>query len=86
MLNDQLNENLLTYNQNTLLPDYKTSSGVKVAVDEMSVELCRNNGSDRQCVSVNKNESSTIYQQQGNVMIKNRVNSGNGTTITLIQK
>ena len=86
MLNDQLNENLLSYNQNTLLPDYKASSGVKVAVDEMAVELCRNNGSDKQCVAVNKNESSTIYQQQGNVTIKNRVNSGSGTVITLIQK
>ena len=77
--------NLLSYNQNTLLPDYKASSGVKVAVDTLNVELCRSDGSNMQCVNVNKNESSTIYQTQGNITIKNRVNSGNGTVLTLKQ-
>jgi hypothetical protein len=85
VLNDQLNENLLAFNQNSLLPDYKASSGVKVSVDEMGVQLCRSDGSNTQCVNVNKSENSTIFQQQGSVTIKNRVNAGNGTTITLKQ-
>lgn len=84
ILGDQLNENFLK-TPDGLLPDYKPTTGVKVALDELSVELCRSDGSNRQCVAVNRNESSTIFQQQGNVMIKNRVNSGNGTVITLRQ-
>ena len=85
LLNNQLDENLLAFNSNGLLPDYKASTGIKVAVDDMAVQLCRSDGSNNQCVSVNKNESSTIIQQQGNVTVKNRVNSGNGTLITLKQ-
>ena len=84
LLNDQLNENLLKV-ADGLLPDYKPNSGVKVAVDDLSVQLCRSDGSNNQCVSVNKGENSTIYQQQGNVTVKNRVNAGNGTVITLRQ-
>ena len=85
LLNDQLSENLLAFQANGLLPDYKASTGVKVAVDDMSVQLCRSDGSNNQCVSVNKNENSTVIQQQGQISIKNRVNSGNGTLITLKQ-
>jgi hypothetical protein len=85
LLNDQLTENLLAYNQNQLLPDYKASSGVKVAVDDLSVQLCRSDGSNNQCVSMDKGQSGTVYQTQGNVTIKNRVNTGNGTVITLRQ-
>ena len=85
MMNDQLDENLLAFNANGLLPDYKSSTGVKVAVDDMAVQLCRSDGSNNQCVSVNKGVNSTIYQQQGNVTVKNRVNAGNGTVITLRQ-
>ena len=84
MFNDQLNENFLKI-ADGLLPDYKASTGVKVAVDDLSVQLCRSDGSNNQCVSVNKGESSTVIQNQGNVTIKNRVNSGNGTLITLKQ-
>ena len=84
LLNDQLNENFLKI-ADGLLPDYKPNSGVKVAVDDLSVQLCRSDGSNNQCVSVNKGENSTIYQQQGNVTVKNRVNAGNGTVITLRQ-
>jgi hypothetical protein len=85
LLNNQLDENLLAFQANGLLPDYKASTGVKVAVDDMSVQLCRSDGSNNQCVSVNKNENSTVIQQQGQISIKNRVNSGNGTLITLKQ-
>ena len=84
MLNDQLNENLLKI-ADGLLPDYKASTGVKVAVDDLAVQLCRSDGSNNQCISVNKMENSTIYQQQGNIIIKNRVNAGNGTVISLRQ-
>jgi FecR protein len=84
MLNDQLNENFLKL-ADGLLPDYKASTGVKVAVDEMAVQLCRSDGSNQQCVSMNKAENGTIIQQQGNVIVKNRVNSGAGTTITVKQ-
>jgi hypothetical protein len=84
MLNDQLNENLLKL-ADGLLPDYKPATGVKVSQDEMSVQLCRSDGSNNQCVSVNKAENGTIIQQQGSVTVKNRVNTGNGTLITLKQ-
>ena len=84
LLNDQLNENFLKI-ADGLLPDYKPNSGVKVAIDEMAVTLCRGDGSNNQCVSVNKSENSTVFQQQGNVIVKNRVNAGNGTVITLRQ-
>jgi hypothetical protein len=84
LLNDQLNENFLK-TADGLLPDYKANSGVKVVIDEMAVQLCRSDGSNNQCVSVNKAENSTIIQQQGNILVKNRVNAGNGTVITLRQ-
>lgn len=84
LLNDQLNENFLKI-ADGLLPDYKPNSGVKVSVDEMAVSLCRSDGSNNQCVSVNKAENSTVFQQQGNIIVKNRVNAGNGTVITLKQ-
>ena len=84
MLNDQLNENFLKI-ADGLLPDYKPATGVKVTQDEMSVQLCRSDGSNNQCVSVNKAENGTIIQQQGSVIVKNRVNTGNGTLITLKQ-
>ena len=84
MLNDQLSENLIKL-ADGLLPDYKANTGVKVAVDEMSVQLCRSDGSNNQCVSMNKAENGTIVQQQGSVIVKNRVNTGQGTLITLKQ-
>jgi len=87
LLNQQMAEDLNVLNNTPkgLLPDYKASTGVKASVDDLSVQLCRNDGSNMQCVTVNKNETSTIYQTQGSVTIKNRVNSGAGTTITLKQ-
>ena len=85
MLNDQLNENLLAYNQNTLLPDYKASMGIKVAVDDLGVTLLRDNGSDQASVTVPKTENATITMTQGSISIKNRINGGNNTIITLKQ-
>lgn len=68
-----------------LLPDYVKTSGVTVAIDEPSVELCRTDGSNRQCIQTPTNQNSTIIQQQGSVEITNRVNQGGSTTITIRQ-
>jgi len=68
-----------------LLPDYAATTGVIAAVDDYSVNLTRDDGSNVQSVTVPKNQNTTIYQIQGSVEIKNRVNSGGGTTITLRQ-
>jgi len=69
-----------------VLPDYRKSSGIVAFKDEMSVELCRDNGADIQCVKTPLAQNSTIYQTQGTLEFKNRVNQGGNTIITLIQK
>jgi hypothetical protein len=68
-----------------LLPDYAATTGVIASVDDYSVNLTRDDGSNVQSVTVPKNQNTTIYQIQGSIEIKNRVNSGGGTTITLRQ-
>jgi len=78
--------NLLNTAKGGLLPDYVATSGITVELDEPKVTLCRDTGSDIQCVSTPTRQSSTIYQTQGSLEFKNRVNSGGGTIITLIQK
>jgi hypothetical protein len=83
--NAALNEDLLKIDT-SMLPDYRRSSGITVTSDDMTVQLCRDNGADVQCIGTPKLQNSTIYQTQGNFEFKNRVNSGQGTTITLIQK
>lgn len=77
---------LLSKTKSGLLPDYNATTGVTAYVDDLIVELCRDNGSDVMCVSTPKNQSSTVYMTQGAVEIKNRINSGSGTTINLIQR
>lgn len=69
-----------------VLPDYRKASGIVAYKDEMSVSLCRDNGADVQCVTTPLTQNSTIYQTQGNLEFKNRVNQGGNTTITLIQR
>jgi hypothetical protein len=69
-----------------VLPDYKKSSGIVAYKDDLSVELCRDNGADIQCVKTPLTQNSTIYQTQGSLEFKNRVNQGGNTTITLIQR
>jgi hypothetical protein len=68
-----------------LLPDYIASSGVIVELDDIDVTLCREGNGDAQCITTPRNQHSTIIQVQGPVEIKNRVNSGNGTVITIEQ-
>lgn len=69
-----------------VLPDYKKASGIVAYKDDMSVELCRDNGADIQCVKTPLTQNSTIFQTQGNLEFKNRVNQGGNTIITLIQR
>lgn len=69
-----------------VLPDYRKSSGIVAYKDDMSVELCRDNGADIQCVRTPITQNSTIFQTQGNIEFKNRVNQGGNTIITLIQR
>ena len=69
-----------------VLPDYRKSSGIVAYKDEMNVELCRDNGADIQCVKTPLTQNSTIFQTQGALEFKNRVNQGGNTIITLIQR
>ena len=83
-LNGALDENFLAP-VDGLLPDYKKASGITVSKDEMTVTLCRDNGADRQCVTTPNTQNSTIYQTQGVLDFKNRVNTGGTTVITMKQ-
>jgi hypothetical protein len=76
---------LLNNSKSGLLPDYVATSGVIAEVDDVSVTLFRNDGSNTQSVTVPKNQNSTIKQLQGSVEITNRVNSGGSTIIILRQ-
>ena len=69
-----------------LLPDYVTTSGITVALDEPIVTLCRDDGSNKQCVTTPTRQNSVLTQIQGSVEIKNRVNSGGNTIINIVQK
>lgn len=69
-----------------VLPDYKKASGIIAYKDDTSVELCRDTGADIQCVKTPLTQNSTIYQTQGSLEFKNRINQGGNTIITLIQK
>ena len=77
--------NLLNTQKGGLLPDYVATSGIIAEVDDTSVTLSRNDGSNTQSVTVPKNQNSTIYQTQGVLEFKNRVNTGGTTIITLKQ-
>lgn len=87
IINAQLSAelNLLNKTASGLLPDYKATTGIVAEVDDMSVTLSRNDGSNTQSVTVPKNQNSTIYMTQGVLEFKNRVNTGGTTTITLKQ-
>jgi hypothetical protein len=81
----QAQMNLLNKTPGGLLPDYTATSGIVAEVDDLQVTLSRDDGSNRQSVTVPKNQQSLIIQQQGSVEFKNRVNSAGTTTITLRQ-
>ena len=77
--------NLLNTTSSGLLPDYSATTGVIASVDDNTVTLSRDDGSNIQSVTVPKNQNTTIYQIQGSVEIRNRVNTGGSTVITLKQ-
>jgi len=77
--------NLLNTTSSGLLPDYKAISGVTVDIDEPNITLCRDDGSNIQCVTTPKNQNTTLIQQQGSIEVKNRINTGDNTIITLRQ-
>jgi len=79
-------QNLIAPQNNNILPDYKKSTGVTESIGATEVTLCRNDGSNNQCIATPKDQNSTIYETQGSVTIKNRVNQGAGTSITVIQR
>ena len=85
LVGNALNEKLLT-EADSMLPDYKKASGIIVTKDDPTVTLCRDNGSDRQCVTTPQTQNSTIYQTQNNIEFKNRINQGGNTIISLTQK
>ena len=77
--------NLLNTQKGGLLPDYIATTGIIAEVDDNTVTLSRNDGSNMQSVMVPKNQNSTIYMTQGVLEFKNRVNTGGTTTIVLKQ-
>ena len=90
IMNDQLAAefgNLLAPPKNSLLPDYKKSSGVVATVDAISVQLCRTDANaNTSCVTTPKGQNATVTQtQSGNVTITNRINAGGNTFITTKQ-
>jgi len=85
MIGNSLDENFLE-EVDQMLPDYKKASGIVVTKDDPVVTLCRDNGSDVQCVTTPQTQNSLLIQVQNNIEFKNRVNQGGNTTITLIQR
>lgn len=78
--------NMIAPQNNSILPDYKKSSGVTEQIGASEVTLCRNDGSNNQCIATPKDQSSLIVETQGSVTVKNRVNQGAGSTVTVIQR
>lgn len=85
MVGNRLNEKMLE-EVDPVLPDYKKGSGIVAYKDYLVVSLCRDDGSNQQCVTTPLTQNSTVYQVQGTFEFKNRINSGSGTVITLIQR
>jgi FecR protein len=85
MMKAQLN--LLNTTSNKLLPDYNAITGVVVDIQEPKITLSRDDGSNVMSVTVPSSQNTTMYMTQGAIdTIKNRVNSGGSTVITLIQR
>jgi hypothetical protein len=89
IINEQINaanSNLLALQKpNSVLPDYKPNTGVVAEVDTIAVGLSRDDGSNVQSIVADRSRSLTVYQIQGSVEVKNRINSAGTTTITLKQ-
>jgi hypothetical protein len=85
IMGNALNEKLLD-EVDSMLPDYKKSSGIIVLKEDPTVSLCRDNGADRMCITTPQAQNSTLYMTQNNIEFKNRVNQGGNTIITITQK
>jgi hypothetical protein len=85
VMGNSLNEDFLKDTDN-MLPDYKKSSGIVVTKDDPTVSLCRDSGSDIQCVTTPQTQNTTLYMTQNNIEFKNRINQGGNTIITVTQK
>ena len=86
LMNEELSQqfgNLLAASKNSVLPDYKKSSGVVAVVDDFNVQLCRGDASNNNsCITAPRSQNSTVtIQQSGNISITNRINQGNNTII-----
>jgi hypothetical protein len=77
--------NLLNSTSNKLLPDYIATTGVTVEIEEPKITLGRDDGSNRMYITTPTNQNSTIQMYQGSIDVKNRVNSGGTTIITVKQ-
>ena len=85
MMKAQLN--LLNTTSNKLLPDYNALTGITVDIQEPKITLARDDGSNVMSVTTPTTQNTTLYFTQGQMdTIKNRVNSGGSTVITLIQR
>ena len=73
--------------QNQLFPDWFKASLVTKEVSPTSATLCRaDGGSNVACITVPKDQNATTYIQQADgVNIKNRINAGGNTIITVKQ-
>lgn len=73
--------------ENSLLPDWFKASGVVKDITPTSVGLCKSDGSSNTaCITVPHDQNTTTYLMQADgVNIKNRVNAGGNTIITLKQ-
>lgn len=85
MVGNALNEKLLG-EVDSMLPDYKKSSGITVLKEDPTVSLCRDNGSDRICITTPQTQNSLITMTQNNIEFKNRINQGGNSIITVTQK
>jgi FecR protein len=85
MMKAQLN--LLNTTSNKLLPDYNALTGIIVDIQEPKITLSRDDGSNVMSVTTPTTQNTTLYFTQGAMdTIKNRINSGGSTVITLIQR
>jgi hypothetical protein len=85
IIGSALDENFLAP-VDPVLPDYRKASGIVVTRDEMNIQLCRDNGADIQCISTPTTQNSTLFQTQGTLEFKNRINQGGNTIITIVQR
>lgn len=85
LFESQLDEKFLD-EVDPILPDYRRASGIIVYKDAINIELCRDNGADIQCIKTPRTQNATIFQTQGALEFKNRINQGGNTIITVIQR